>query len=312
MIKKSLKVSIMVITYNQENIVRETILSCVSQDYENFEVVVSDDGSSDATPVILKELEAEFPGLIKLVLNECNQGITRNCNVALAHCSGELIAMMGGDDILYPEKIRLQAQAFSENPSLVFCYHPCHILQNGRLVDIVGGRKKDIVNDFYEMIEKYGADIPGPVPMVLRSAIPLTGFDVSIPVASDWLFFIEVSSQGQVKRLNQVLSAYRKHDGNVGHKIHQYADDFLTTVEVVKVKYPSERTKRSANKAARRFLLGVMYRSIIESNSIFFDKYLAQYRGYNGKGAFLLKNFSRIKISPKLFLFMKKYIKRFF
>src|SRR5690606_3494335 len=122
------RVSVFVITYNQESLALEAVRSCIEQDYGNLEVVVSDDGSTDETVPMLEELLARHPQRMKLMANPVKGGITRNCNIALANCSGELIAFMGGDDVLYPNKISRQVDAFRRIPDLVFCYHPCHVL----------------------------------------------------------------------------------------------------------------------------------------------------------------------------------------
>jgi glycosyltransferase involved in cell wall biosynthesis len=312
MISNNPKVSIFVITYNQEKFVQEAIVSCVKQDYENFEVVVSDDGSKDDTVKILLELKKLYPEKIKLILNPINQGITKNCNVALENCTGELIAFMGGDDVLYPNKISIQVKAFKENTRLVFCYHPCHVLRDGKIINTIGWRKKDLVKDFYEYIAKYGVDIPGPVPMVLREAIPEDGFNEALLVASDWLFFIDVCSKGDLIRINDILSAYRKHDNNIGLKIHSYANDFLRTIDIIKIKYPDNNVQKAADKAIRRFLLGIMYRCIADSELNFFNGYLAEYRKRNGNFSWFIRLLSEISFAPIVLNALRGSIKKIF
>ena len=88
------KVSVMIVTYNQENLIGETIESVISQDYPNLEIVVADDASVDGTQSVIKAYQEKYPLQIKPVLNPVNLGITGNCNAALAACTGELVAMM--------------------------------------------------------------------------------------------------------------------------------------------------------------------------------------------------------------------------
>jgi len=312
MISENPKVSIFVITYNQEEFVREGILSCINQDYNNFEVVISDDGSSDKTAEILLDLKNIYPDKIKLILNSQNRGITINSNIALSNCDGELIAFMGGDDVFYRNKISTQVMEFRNDPKLVFCYHPCHVLIDGKVVDSIGGRKKDLVKDFYDILGKYGANIPGPVPMVLRKAVPSTGFNEKLLVASDWMFYIDVCAKGNVKRISEILSAYRKHRNNVGHKIHLYSSDFLNTIDFVKEKYPCLKASKMANKAAIRFLLGVIYRCIAEKEYKYLEIYLKEYKRRNGKMLWLIMFISRINIASKIFRIVRKSLKKIF
>lgn len=279
-------VNVLVFSYNQEDLIEQSVMSCINQSYQNLMVVVTDDGSVDSTPSILMELQDKFPDRLKVILNETNQGITKNCNVGLSHCEHELIAFAAGDDVLYEDKIAKQVEAFLGRPGLVFCYHPVHIVMDNKIVAVSGNKRKDQVSNFYEMIAKYGAAISGSVVMVRRSAIPQGGFNENIPVASDWLFFIEVSSKGEVLRIDDVLSKYRKHEGNIGHKIFQYADDFLLTMDYVEAKYRHDKLVPDACAAGRsRFLLGIIYNSLISGNKLGFAKYSGIYREGGGRFA---------------------------
>ena len=256
-------VSVLVITYNQEHLVRETLASCLNQSFDDYEIVVSDDGSSDATPTILREIQRENPTLVKLVLNPHNQGITANCNAGLAECSGSLIALVGGDDLLMPEKLKRQTEAFAANPRLVLSYHPSRVLRNGRMSEVVGNRAKDVIRSQLDMIGNFGAQLPGPATMVRSSAVPADGFNADIKTASDWMFFIDVTSNGSVERIDQTLGIYRQHGGNIGARYFTYTDDFLTTLELTGRKYGHlSGVHKAIRKGGSRFLFGAIYRSI--------------------------------------------------
>lgn len=306
-------VSILVITYNQESLAYEAVRSCIEQDYENLEVIVSDDGSTDRTVAMLAELRDRNPGRVKLLANPVNRGITRNCNTGLAHCRGELIAFMGGDDVLYPNKISTQVRVFQRNPDLVMCYHPCHLLSAGGVTGVVGHRRKDLVRNFHEMIAKYGAEIPGPVAMVARRAIPARGFDEALPVASDWKLYIDVCAKGEIERIDEVLSAYRRHEGNVGRKVHTFADDFLRTVDLIKAHYADDRrAHEAADRGARRFLLGIMYRSIMEGENGLLERYLSEYEERGGRFAGPIAALSRFEWAPAALARIRGGLKRYF
>ena len=89
-------VSVMIISYNQENYIGETIQSAIDQDYPNVEIIVSDDGSKDKTPAIILEYANRYPSKIIPILKKKNSGITANCNTALRACTGEFIVFFGG------------------------------------------------------------------------------------------------------------------------------------------------------------------------------------------------------------------------
>src|SRR4051812_44955101 len=117
------KVSIHMISYNQRQFLPEAIESAVTQNYPNLEVVVADDASTDGSTEILLDYSQKYPGKVIAVLGEKNVGITGNSNRALARCSGELIAIMGSDDVLLPGKISAQVAWFEQDPRRVLCGH---------------------------------------------------------------------------------------------------------------------------------------------------------------------------------------------
>ncbi|GAB3560703.1 hypothetical protein GCM10027405_10920 [Arthrobacter alkaliphilus] len=305
--------SILVISYNQQDLIFETVESCLGQTYKNIQIVVSDDGSSDRTPEILRELKERYPERIKLVLNPKNSGITANCNIGLAACDGEFVALMGGDDLLLPQKVELQVHAFMDDPELVLSYHPCDVSVDNRVVDKVGHRDKDLVSGLIDMIGKFEAQLPGPATMVRASAVPEDGFDSSIPTASDWLFFIDVSSRGRVSRLNETLAIYRQHGGNVGHRYFDYSGDFIRTIEIAGRRYGHiDGVASAAKRGARRFLLGIIYRSISQGELKRARVYTAQLPQYAswmlGVGIYLI---TYIPGAGGMFRLAKSFLKRY-
>jgi len=111
------KVSIIIPVYNYEKYVRECVESALSQDYENLEVIVVDDGSTDATPEILKSFEQK----IRYIRQE-NRGTAAALNVGLRLARGSLVAWLSSDDVYLPGKIRAQVEKLQEEPDLALVY----------------------------------------------------------------------------------------------------------------------------------------------------------------------------------------------
>lgn len=97
------KVSISIITFNQKSFLVECIDSCLSQNYENFEIVIADDASTDGTRDLLLQYANQYPKMIKIRLASKNSGIAVNCNNAWRACSGDWIKTIAGDDKLKPD-----------------------------------------------------------------------------------------------------------------------------------------------------------------------------------------------------------------
>ncbi len=99
-------VSFVVLTYNQEEFVREAVLSAFSQKYSPLEIIISDDASSDNTVNIAKKMISEYSGEHQIILNvnSKNLGIGAHVNQVFSRARGEMILLAGGDDISHPQR----------------------------------------------------------------------------------------------------------------------------------------------------------------------------------------------------------------
>lgn len=140
-------VSIFMTTYNHELYIEEALRSCLNQTYSNIEIVISDDASSDNTPLILKKIKEEYPDKIKLNLNKVNLGLKLNANLCLSLCVGEYIAFFSGDDVMHSTKIERQMVEFLNNKNLVLCGHRMNYIDTySKLIYTSGlGKKEELV-----------------------------------------------------------------------------------------------------------------------------------------------------------------------
>lgn len=110
------KVSVCVVTYNQEQYITQCLQSLVDQETDfNFEVIVSDDSSTDRTPEIIKDFQNKYPDIIKPILHKKNMGAYKNFIFVHEQAKGKYIAHMDGDDYALPEKLQKQANYLDEN-----------------------------------------------------------------------------------------------------------------------------------------------------------------------------------------------------
>ena len=104
--------SILLISYNQERFIKEAFESCINQTYNNYEIVISDDCSTDSTYSILQKLVEEYRnnnGTIHIILNKNNKnlGIGGNFQRAAEMSHGQWLAMAAGDDISLSNRLEL-------------------------------------------------------------------------------------------------------------------------------------------------------------------------------------------------------------
>jgi glycosyltransferase involved in cell wall biosynthesis len=204
-------------TYNQENLVAESIESVLNQSYDNWELIIGDDCSTDKTYEILKSYEKRFPNKIKAYRNEKNFGITANCNKLLKRCIGKYIAFTAGDDLFLPNKVLLQVKHMEANPQCLVSYHDVEIFdsETGKVISLYSEKYKPRQGGIHALI-KYGCFNCGCANFARRDAIPISGYDKRVSIASDWLLFVEtLGEQGRIEYIDKVLGKYRRHAGNV-------------------------------------------------------------------------------------------------
>jgi glycosyltransferase involved in cell wall biosynthesis len=120
--EQNILISVLIPTYNVEKFIRAAIESVVNQTYSNLEIIVVDDGSTDQTYSILKEIELLEPRL-KLYKNKVNSGIVKTLNFGLSVSRGEYIVRMDGDDLCDSTKFEKQLRFLlnNKNVDLVGC-----------------------------------------------------------------------------------------------------------------------------------------------------------------------------------------------
>lgn len=117
-------VSVVVITYNQETYISKCIEAILSQKTDfPFEIIISDDCSSDQTPNICKCFQQKYSDIIRLLLQDKNKGVAQNFGDAIKLAKGKYVASMAGDDYwVVDNKLQIQKDYLDSHESCVLCY----------------------------------------------------------------------------------------------------------------------------------------------------------------------------------------------
>lgn len=212
-------ISIVVVTYNQADYIRQCLESVLSQETTfRFEILVGEDGSSDGTAEIVDELAAQYPDRIKafhrsrsdVICVKGNPTNRFNLVQTLAQASGRYLAILDGDDY-YTDKTKLQSQAqfLSENPDFSACYH------DFVMVDAAGksaGRKsrlspREIVTAADIAV---GRNLPASTFLSRNDFGPPPPWFMRMAYA-DWALLLLRIGGGKIGYLDRVMSAYRIH-----------------------------------------------------------------------------------------------------
>jgi len=139
--------SVVVLTYNQENLVLETLNSIYNQTFKNIELVISDDASKDNTQKVIadwiKSHKDRFSSVV-INFNKKNLGISGNHTAGVKLANGEFVKYIGGDDILLPDAIKKMHDFLVNNEEARFCTSKIKMFY----------KKNDDYITFYELPEK--------------------------------------------------------------------------------------------------------------------------------------------------------------
>lgn len=113
-------VSIVTPAYNCENYLRQTVASVIAQRFSQWELIIVDDCSTDATFRVAQQLALEEPR-IRVFRNEVNRGVSETRNRGIREAKGDCIALLDGDDLWEPDKLERQVRLMEEGFDLVYC-----------------------------------------------------------------------------------------------------------------------------------------------------------------------------------------------
>jgi len=119
------KVSVIIPVYNYQQYINECVDSCLAQTYQNIEVIVVDDGSTDNTPQIL-----EAYGNKIIHMKQQNLGAAVALNNGIRASTGELVCWLSADDAYLPEKIELQVKQFMLLPEFDLVYTDFYVIDS--------------------------------------------------------------------------------------------------------------------------------------------------------------------------------------
>ncbi|MCF3623160.1 glycosyltransferase family 2 protein, partial [Planktothrix agardhii] len=112
------KISVIIPVYNGEKTIQKTIESVLQQTWQDFELIVINDGSQDATLEILSSIQD--PRL--RILSYSNAGLASSRNRGITEATGEYISFLDADDLWTPDKLEAQFQALEEHPEAAVAY----------------------------------------------------------------------------------------------------------------------------------------------------------------------------------------------
>lgn len=153
------KVSLIIPIYNAEKYLQDSLTTILRQDYENVEIIVVNDASTDATENILNDFEKKFreKGFSYIIVNrERNGGLCAAINSGLLIASGEYLCFPDADDELSPNYISSMVFVLEKNKYMgwVRCNYTIVLEEENREYDVILPKQSVYQNDYYDFISK--------------------------------------------------------------------------------------------------------------------------------------------------------------
>ena len=186
-------------TYNREHFVREAIESVLNQTFQDYELIVVDDGSEDNT---YKSICAYRPKIRYIFQPNAGPSAARNTGIHLSR--GEWISFLDSDDIWKKDKLEKQIQALQEEPQFKVCYTDEVWIRNGRFVN---PRKRHTKYSGWIYLHCLPLCIISPSSVIIHRSVleKVDLFDTSLPVAEDYDLWLRITALYPVKLLPQKL-----------------------------------------------------------------------------------------------------------
>jgi len=240
-------VSIIVLTYNSSEYVLETLESAKLQSYQNIELIISDDCSTDNTVEMCKnwiEKKNERFKRTELLTVKKNTCIPANANRGLYASNGELVKLIAGDDTMESTYITKCVEALYHNPNCVACFTNSNIINaNSELIkkeDCSKYRSGYIFDDIFFL--KYFPKGPSFI-YKRKTLFDLGLYDENIWV-EDYLMLMKLTYNFEVKHINEYLVNYRKHSSNSGNTSLKLLDSQLQSISFFENYAGYEKRKR--------------------------------------------------------------------
>lgn len=240
--------SVCVRSYNQCEFLKIAIDSILSQKTTfDFNIIVSDDCSTDGTRELLQDYSAQYPGKFCLVFGEKNIGGPNNFRRVIETAQSKYVAFMDGDDYWVDNyKLQKQYDFMTTHPEYVGCFHNAYVRVND--CEDLCLFNSEFLNSCitFETIVRKHWFMPTSSEFVVRESIFFPEWYDTVP-NDDYVINLGIAMRGNFYYMPDVMSVYRKHEKNLSamyvdyHMTYRVLNKILTGYKDI---YPIE--KRSA------------------------------------------------------------------
>ena len=205
------KVSVIIPTYNRDNYLYSAIKSVLNQTFEDFEIIIVDDASTDNTRQVVDKFDDKR---IRYIRHKENKGGSAARNTGIKRSKGKFIAFLDDDDMWMPSKLEKQLDLINKNLEIGAVYtRTCIINKSDKIIWFKSPSLRG--NIFLDILKKNYVGSCSKV-LVRKECFNRIGlFDENLPAGQDWDMWIRLAKHHQFDYVNEPLVLYRVHEKRI-------------------------------------------------------------------------------------------------
>jgi glycosyltransferase involved in cell wall biosynthesis len=209
-------ISVIIPTYNSEKFIIKTLHSVKDQSFKEFEIIISDDGSTDNTISVLEKFKMENPSIRTTIIANSHQGPGATRNIGVSRAQYEWISFLDSDDYWEKEKLERVAIKISDE-CLDLVFHDEMTDYPDRQEPLLHSQKYDPSVPLFIAILRRNFLSPSAVTMRKKIFLEVGGFDVSLPSAQDFDLWLNLASSFELKLgfIAEILGHYVIRKGSI-------------------------------------------------------------------------------------------------
>ncbi|HMI72455.1 MAG TPA: glycosyltransferase, partial [Solirubrobacteraceae bacterium] len=222
------RVTFGVATYERDTYLHEAVASCLAQTYEDLEVVVVLDGGGN--PRVDEVLSAFDDPRLRLVRHEANRGIAEAYNTIVREARGELIAMLGDDDVAAPDRIARQVAIFDRHPDTGVAHGAATIVDADGVGRGTWPSRDRSPHELLRHLVREHNTLVDPTRMIHRRVYEAVGgYDPAFRLAQDFDFWLRAARRFRFRDVpGEPLIGFRRHGEN-------FSDESARALEIEEV-----------------------------------------------------------------------------
>lgn len=255
-------VSICIVAYNHEKYISQCLESVLQQEVDfDFEIIISDDASTDKTSKIISDIARNNPETIKHIQHNKNIGFCKNYIFTHSTAQGKYIAHLDGDDYWLPRKLKIQIDFLEKHPECSAVYSNALVIdQSDNLIGHFNGKIPEVFDRNF-LLEK--GNFLNASSLIYRSRIR----DDILPFNSDFIDYkihLRCATHGDLGYISDSLVSYRLHSAGIASKFNKI---ILTLYwDAIFEAYEIDHASLASQHAIIDFIGTAYCRSIIENN----------------------------------------------